>query len=170
MRDPAFFSMTALLCVELLLYPIDATHLTMNTVSRPEGAVTNQPRAERSAALGWEIDNAPALKGRHKIRIVAPLQGFASTNHLLPGRRSAADATSLCPGLIGFGPFGAKKWTSTPKWRCHTKTATDPISLQIVRLCRTDRAPANGASRKFPQHPSGKRQANASVLRLFNRK
>ena len=44
--------MTALLRVE---FQVEAIEITVCVHSRPEGAKTNQPRAERSAALGREI-------------------------------------------------------------------------------------------------------------------
>ncbi len=39
---------------------------------------------------------------------VSPFQGYRVESIPYPGRRSAADAASLCPGLICFGPFGAE--------------------------------------------------------------
>jgi len=58
-----------------------------------------------------------------------------------PGRRSAADAAPLCPGLICCGPFGAKRLvldlcrTTSPQnpspQRCRT-----PLERAVDSLCR----------------------------------
>ncbi len=44
-------------------FQVEAVEITVSVHSRPEGAKTNQPRAERSAALGQEINNMPSPEG-----------------------------------------------------------------------------------------------------------
>jgi hypothetical protein len=46
--------------------------------------------------------------------VVAPLQGWGRWRHRYPGRRSAAHAATLCPGLTCSGPFGAIAPLSAP--------------------------------------------------------
>ena len=63
-------SMTALLRVE---FQVEAIEITVCVHSRPEGAETNQPRAERSAALGGEVNKAPSPEGAaHRQNCRAP--------------------------------------------------------------------------------------------------
>ena len=77
----------------------------------PRRGQTCQPRAERSAALGAGSPRNSALKGRNKARCehvcCAALTGHKCCGHADPGRRCAAGAASLCPGLSCGCPFGA---------------------------------------------------------------
>ena len=84
----------------------------------------NASPASVAAALG-RVSNRPVSPVRAKQAltigsfVVSPLQGCGPCRHRYPGRRSAAIAASLCPGLICCGPFGAKKARSARcQWRC----------------------------------------------------
>ena len=62
--------MTALLRVE---FQVEAIEITVCVHSRPEGAKTNQPRAEHSAALGREINKTRSPEGAaHGANCCAP--------------------------------------------------------------------------------------------------
>ena len=56
---------------------------------------------------GWRF--SPATEGRNG-PLVSPLQGFPRRRACNPGRRCAAIAAPLCPGLVCGCPFGANAW------------------------------------------------------------
>ena len=68
---------------------------------RPEGAETDQPRAERSAALGNGLFRNVALKGetRRGGAAVPPFQGLVFVIALTQGDAARPRPLSLCPGL-----------------------------------------------------------------------
>ena len=77
--------------------------------SRPEGASTNQPRAERSAALGNQDHRFQALKGRDNGQDSAAWGEYCFA---LSGLRcgvatSTQGGAALCPGLTCSCSFGA---------------------------------------------------------------
>jgi len=77
--------------------------------SRPEGASTNQPRAERSAALGNQDNRFQALKGRDNGQDSAAWGEYCFA---LSGLRcgvapSTQGGAVLCPGLTCSCPFRA---------------------------------------------------------------
>ena len=59
-------------------------------ICRTEGAATNQPRAERSAALGYEYALRPSPeKAQPRGANVSPFQGLVAARCPIPGRRFA---------------------------------------------------------------------------------
>ena len=68
----------------------------------------NGSAASIAAALGMGLMKGPALKGRNKRSFPScfALSGRVSAGARDPGRRSAAGAASLCPGLLSCWPFG----------------------------------------------------------------
>ena len=84
----------------------------MRTCISTNGAATNQPRAERSAALGFAaVRTAEPCKGGTRL-VVLPLQGFPDKGSLTPGRRFALPWAGL---LRTFGA-NTKGATSERAW------------------------------------------------------
>ena len=93
--------------------------------ARAEFAPQGQPQISpgQSAAPPWvgDASGTPALKGRNKAAsrgtydqdgtdwFVSPLQGYRGESIRYPGRRFAAVAAALCPGLVCWCPFGAEE-------------------------------------------------------------
>ena len=73
-------------------------------LSSPNGAAPYQPRAERSAALGWIAKGNPALKGR-------AMGGAATGEWIAPSGLCCSSIANpgRCPGLVWQRPVGAKR-------------------------------------------------------------
>ena len=92
-----------------------------------EGAATNQPRAERSAALGNGLGGA-TVADRHCFA----LAGRGGLTNFTQG------GASLCPGLICCGTFGAKQRFEPNDM----KTGFEPMKRYLAVFCIAAIAPA----------------------------
>ena len=101
------------------LLPLSHSQIRSTTCGRPEGAKTDQPRAERSAALGTGGNATQALKGRHKQgrRLFRPFRACSTRSTCSQGDGDARTTRVALPWAGLFGPFGANA-PLFPRRRC----------------------------------------------------